>query len=101
MNYNADVIDKAAWALSGALMLLGIVVLGIIEILAGEPYGASTVEVTNDAGEVVNTMEPAIDPVIRTGLVILGLVVLLLWGLYRMAEPAAEQEIETSEITAD
>jgi hypothetical protein len=39
--------------------------------------------------------------VIRTGLVILGLVVLLLWGLYRMAEPAAEQEIETSEITAD
>lgn len=88
MNENFDAIDRAAMLLSGALMLLGIVVLGIVELLAGKPYGAAPL--TNDAGEVVAT--PFVDPNIRTGLVILGLVVLLLWGLYRLAKPRLADE---------
>ena len=76
-----DTIDKLAKGLGGALILVGVVVLGIVEILAGQPYGAAPV--TNDAGEVVAT--PMVDPTIRTGLVIAGLAVLLLWGLYKMA----------------
>ncbi|WP_267639856.1 hypothetical protein [Haloarchaeobius amylolyticus] len=78
-----EIIDKTAMGLSGALMFIGIVVLGIVEILAGKPYGASPVK--NDAGEIVAT--PAVDPALRTGLVILGLVILLLWGLYKMYQP--------------
>jgi hypothetical protein len=83
MQNNYTVIDKALLGLSGALGFIGIVGLGIVEILAGEPYGAAPV--TNDAGEVIAT--PAVDPVLRTGLVIAGLVVLLIWGLYRMSAP--------------
>ncbi|WP_135822137.1 hypothetical protein [Halostella litorea] len=85
MKSQFDTVDRAAMALSGGLMLLGIVVLGIVEILAGEPYGAAPV--TNDAGEVVAS--PAVDPTLRTGLVIAGLVVMLLWGVYRVATPEA------------
>lgn len=99
METNYTVIDKAALALSSALLLLGIVILGFVEVLTGQPYGAAPVEQTNEAGEVVNTLYPAIDPTLRTGLVIAGLVVLLLWGLYRMAGTPAEnverQPIET------
>lgn len=75
-----DPIDRAVLALSGGLVLLGIVVLGAVEVLAGQPYGASPV--TNDAGEVVAT--PLVDPTIRTGLVIAGLLVVLLYGAYRL-----------------
>ena len=92
-----DAIDRAATGLSFALMLLGIVVLGVVEVLAGQPYGAAPV--TNDAGEVVAT--PMVDPTIRTGLVILGLAVLLLWGVYRMVVPEAERTTERREVTAD
>lgn len=98
MNYTT--IDKAALGLGSALMLLGIVVLGIVELLAGQPYGAAPLEQTNEAGEVVATLYPAVDPVLRTGLVLAGLVVLLLWGVYRTidtpvetTEPAATETI--------
>jgi hypothetical protein len=83
-----DTIDRLAMGLSGALMLLGVVVLGVVEVLAGPPYGAAPV--TNDAGEVVAT--PMVDPAIRTGLVIAGLAILLLWGLYRMIQPGGTGE---------
>lgn len=92
-----DKIDRIALGLSGALMLLGIVVLGLIETLLGEPYGAAPL--TNDAGEVIAT--PAIDPNIRTGLVILGILVLMLWGLYKMATPMVEHERTPRQSTAD
>jgi len=82
--------DKAAMALSGGLMLVGIVVLGLVEILAGQPYGAAAV--TNEAGEVVAT--PAVPPALRTGLVLTGFGVLLLWGLVRYAV-APREEVET------
>jgi hypothetical protein len=92
-----DAIDRAAAGLSLVLMLLGIVVLGIVEILAGPPYGAAPV--TNDAGEVVAT--PMVDPALRTGLVVLGLAIFLLWGVYRMATPEDERAAERREVTAD
>lgn len=88
MTQHVDIVDKAAMGLSAALMLLGIVVLGIVEMLAGKPYGAAPL--TNEAGEVIAT--PAIDPTLRTGLVIAGLLVLLLWGLYRLVTPEIEPE---------
>jgi hypothetical protein len=42
-----------------------------------------------------------VDPTIRTGLVILGLAILLLWGVYRMATPEGERAAERREVTAD
>lgn len=83
MQQNYHAIDKLAMAVGGTLMLLGVVVLGFVEILGGEPYSAAPL--MNDAGEIVAT--PLVDPNIRTGLVILGFLVLLLWGFYRMASP--------------
>ena len=39
-------------ALGGGLMTLGIVVLGIVELLAGKPYGAAPL--TNEAGPMAD-----------------------------------------------
>ncbi|QZY01040.1 hypothetical protein K6T25_07520 [Halobaculum rubrum] len=78
-------------------MLLGVVILGLIEVLAGQPYGAAPL--TNEAGDVIAT--PAIDPVVRTGLVILGLVVLLMWGVYRAITVDPPADRTTTEVTAD
>lgn len=89
-------LDKAAMALSGALVLLGIVVLGIVELLDGAPF--SPVPLTNEAGEVIAS--PAVDANVRTGLVLLGLLVLLLWGLYRMAAPSLVYEERPREVPA-
>ncbi|MDG5778790.1 hypothetical protein VB773_03885 [Haloarculaceae archaeon H-GB2-1] len=98
MKSNIETIDKAAMALSGGLMLLGIVVLGFVELLDGAPYGAAPV--TNDAGEVVAT--PMVDPALRTGLVLLGMAVLLVWGLYRYTVPPMDvDEATATEMTAD
>jgi hypothetical protein len=93
---NYTTIDKAMLGLSGALTMLGVVVLGVVEILAGKPYGA--VPMTNDAGEVVAT--PAVDPTLRTGLVLAGLLVLFAWGVYRMLATDGAAAGETRRTTA-
>jgi hypothetical protein len=92
-----DIIDKAAMALSGGLIVLGTVVLGIVEILAGQPY--SPVPLTNDAGEIVAT--PMIDPTIRTGLVLAGIAVLGVYAAYTLVTPAPEETGTGREVTAD
>lgn len=99
MKSNIKGIDRLAMGLSGALVLLGVVVLGLVELLDGAPFGAAPV--TNDAGAIVAT--PLVDPNIRTGLVILGLLVLLLWGIYRMSLPTRFEVYEATreEVAAD
>ncbi|GAA0511895.1 hypothetical protein SAMN04488066_10491 [Halorubrum aquaticum] len=92
-----DIIDRAAMALSAGLMLLGTVVLGVVEILAGQPY--SPVQITNDAGEVVAT--PLIDPTLRTGLVLAGIAVLGLYAAYRLVTPMPEETAARKEVAAD
>jgi hypothetical protein len=43
-----------------------------------------------------------VDPNIRTGLVIAGLVVLLVWQIYRMAaRPDREETAQRADVTAD
>jgi len=81
-----NIVDRIALGLAGALFMLGIVVLGIVELLDGAPFGAAPT--TNEAGEIVAT--PMVDPTIRTGLVLAGLAVLALWGLYKVVTPYAE-----------
>ena len=92
-----DIIDKAAMALSAGLMLLGIVGMGILEILVGPPY--SPVPMTNDAGEVVAT--PLISPQVRTGVVLAGVAVLGLYAAYKIATPLADDAATGHETAAD
>ena len=80
---DVDLADRLAMALSGGLLLLGVVVTGLIETLDGAPRGAAPV--TNDAGEVI--AQPTIDPNIRTALVVAALLVLLMYAIYRLAVP--------------
>jgi len=94
---NPTIIDKLAMGLSGALLLLGIVVLGVIETAAGKPYGAAPL--TNEAGDVVAM--PLIDPNIRVGLVLAGLLVLALYGAYRFVTPYAGDQPQPTDVTAD
>jgi len=93
-----DIIRNAAMALGGGLMTLGIVVLGVVELLAGKPYGAAPL--TNEAGAVVAT--PAVDPALRTGLVLAGLAVLGLYAVYAAltAEEPADEAV-AAETMAD
>jgi hypothetical protein len=97
MTQTTTIVDRIAMGLSGALILLGVVVLGLIETLAGQPYGAAPV--TNDAGEIIAT--PMIDPTLRTGLVLAGLLVLAVWGAYKLATPVAGEARDRTERTAD
>ena len=92
-----DIIDKAAMALSAGLMLLGVVGMGLLELLVGAPY--SPVPVTNEAGEVVAT--PLISPQIRTGVVLAGLAVLGLYAAYKVVAPLAEDATSGHETVAD
>lgn len=87
-----NTIDRAAMLVGTGLMFVGIVVLGLVETLDGEPFGAAPL--TNDAGEVL--AQPTIDPNIRAGLVVAGLVVLGLCGIYKMAQPAPETDGATN-----
>jgi len=96
MTDTTNIVDRIAMGLSAALFTLGIVVLGIVELLDGAPFGASPT--TNDAGEIVAT--PLVDPNIRTGLVIAGLLVLALWGLYKVVTPYADEAATRRETAA-
>ena len=93
----ATIIEKAAMALSAGLILLGIVGMGLAEILAGEPYGPAPI--TNEAGDVVAT--PLISPEIRTGVVLAGIAVLGLYAAYKIATPLAEDAQTGHETVAD
>lgn len=99
INTDVDTIDKLAMGLSAVLAFLGLIGLGIIELLAGQPYNPAPL--TNDAGEVIAS--PAIDPSLRVGLVIAALLVLFLWGLYKMATstPARKLTSREHDVTAD
>ena len=89
--------DRAAMIVGGACIVLGTVVLGTLETIIGNP---SPVPVTNEAGEVLATTTFPVE--VRAGLVMLGLVVWLVYGLYRLVGPmgpAAGADVGTEPAT--
>ena len=92
-----DIIDTAARALSAGLMLFGIVVLGLVETLAGQPF--APVPMTNEAGDVVAT--PLISPEVRTGFVLAGIAVMGLYAAYRFVAPLPDDRGVSHETMAD
>ena len=83
MDSTLDTVDKAVLWTSTGLILTGVVVLGLVELVTGEPYVAAPI--TNEAGDVIAA--PTVDPAIRTGLVMAGVLLLMLYGAYKMAMP--------------
>ncbi|WP_187292618.1 hypothetical protein [Salinarchaeum sp. Harcht-Bsk1] len=67
--------------LGGALVAIGVVVLGALNTLTQNPH----MEQTNDAGAV--TAEPLVPADIRAYIILIGLALLLLYGLYKVATP--------------
>ncbi|ELZ40117.1 hypothetical protein C463_16492 [Halorubrum californiense DSM 19288] len=92
-----DIIDTAARALSAGLMLFGIVVLGLVETLAGQPFAPAPM--TNEAGDVIAT--PLISPEIRTGFVLAGIAVMGLYAAYRLVAPLPDDRDVSHETMAD
>lgn len=92
-----NTIDKAAMFLSTGLMFVGIVVLGFVETLTGQPHFPIA---TNRAGEVV--AYGTFGPTLRTGFVVAGLVVLLAYAVYKLATPVEPATDDTTDVrTAD
>ena len=90
-----DTIDTAAMALSAPWCCSASSSSASSKCSPATLHGAAPL--TNEASQVVAT--PAVDPALRTGLVVLGLVVLLLWGLYRLAAPGTTDEDVASDET--
>ncbi|MGA9399787.1 hypothetical protein [Haladaptatus sp.] len=74
-----SIVDKIAMVLGGGLILLGTVVLGFLDTFLGDPSAIST---TNDAGQVVTT--PAFPVEVRGTIIALGLVVFMLYAVYKL-----------------
>jgi hypothetical protein len=91
-----DTIDRVAIFLGTGLMFLGTVVLGFVETLTGQPR----FPVATEGGEVV--AYGTFGPMLRTGLVVAGLVVLLVYAGYKLAMPAEPATDDTTDVsTAD
>lgn len=97
-------VDKLAMGIGGGLIVFATVVLGIVELLAGNmaPLYRATVD-----GEAVtaitqsglpegatNIVAPVVPPNIRAYLIVAGLIV---FGLYAVYVIAARRSVETSE----
>lgn len=77
--------------LGGGLVLLGIVVAGFLETLVA-PH---TLEQASTTGDVV--VHTVISPTLRASLIALGLVIWLLYVLYRLANPRTGADSDTTE----
>lgn len=79
MNNNTlSTADRIAMLVGGGLIAFGTIVLGFLNVIANSPH-----MVVMEEGQVV--AEPLITPDIRAYLVLLGLLVWLLYGLYKVA----------------
>lgn len=78
MNTNTlSTADRIAMLVGGGLIVFGTIVLGFINVITNSPH-----LVVMEEGQVV--AEPLITPDIRAYLVLLGLLVWLLYGLYKV-----------------
>ncbi|WP_418281746.1 hypothetical protein [Halorubrum sp. DTA98] len=75
-----DTADGIAMALGGGLIALGIVVMGLINELAGSPHVP-----IEEEGAIVAT--PIVAPELRAYLIALGLLVWVVYAMYKLASP--------------
>ena len=83
MGTDTTTADRIAMALGGGLVLVGIAVMGFVNVIAGAPHLP-----VEEEGAIVAT--PVVAPELRAGLVAAGLVVWLVYGLYTLASPPTD-----------
>ncbi|MDY6819343.1 MAG: hypothetical protein SVG88_11835 [Halobacteriales archaeon] len=89
-------VDSIAMALGGGLIFLGLVVLGVLEAIIGNPHA---VPQTNDAGKVVATT--TFDPTLRAAIIALGMLIWLLYGLYKVVGGRVERATDKRTVVTD
>ncbi|APW98678.1 hypothetical protein CHINAEXTREME_13210 [Halobiforma lacisalsi AJ5] len=94
MTTTTDVVDRIAMGLGGGLMLLGIVVMGLINDLAGAPHVP-----VEEEGAIVAT--PVVSPDLRAYLIALGLLVWFVYGVYKLTSAPPTAEIDSPAAPAD
>lgn len=109
MSNITDTADRIAMVLGGGLILLGIVVMGLINELAGAPHlfvvddGTETTQVVSpgivDGGTVVAT--PVVSPEIRAYVIALGLLVLAVYAVYKLTSPPPVTNVDQPATPAD
>jgi hypothetical protein len=111
-NTDLDLADKVAMYVGGGLVALGIVVMGLLNVLVGNESALYAYEVTRNGqtttGHAISpglapegaqiVSSPLFDPNVRASIVVLGLVVFGLYAVYRAAvhragERAAERSV--------
>ena len=88
--------DRMAMLLGGGLIVLGTIVLGFFEAILGTP---NTMPVTNDAGEV--TAATTFDPQLRAYIIAAGLIVWLVYVVYKVAQPTPPETSDPTPSGAD
>lgn len=68
--------DRIAMLVGGGLIAIGVIVLGFLNVITNNPH----MEVIEDG---VVTAEPLVPPDIRAYLILLGLLVWLLYGIFK------------------
>lgn len=81
MTRDLTLADRIAMILGGGLMLLGTAGLGLIEVLAGPPFAPVTGDGAIASGAVFG-------PDLRAYLVVIGMLILGLYAIYRVIAPA-------------
>ena len=76
-------VDRIAMVLGGGLILVGIAVMGLINVISGAPHLP-----VEEEGAIVAT--PVVAPELRAGLVAVGLAVWFVYGLYTLTSPPAD-----------
>ena len=81
-------------ALGGGLILVGIAVLGVINVVSGAPHLP-----VEEEGVVVAT--PVVAPELRAAIVAAGLAVWFVYGLYTLASPPPIGERDQPSVPTD
>ncbi|MFB6101126.1 MAG: hypothetical protein ABEJ73_01000 [Haloplanus sp.] len=103
-----DLADKIAMYVGGGLVVLGVVVLGIINVLAGAESPLYAYEVTQngepttghalapgmapEGAEIIHS--PLFDPNLRAYIIALGLIIFGLYAVYRLFVHSTEDSLE-------
>ena len=87
-------VDRIAMVLGGGLILVGIAVMGLINVIAGAPHLP-----VEEEGAIVAT--PIVAPELRAGVIAIGLGVWLVYGLYTLTSPPADGGPDTPAAPTD
>jgi len=103
---NLNTMDRIAMYLGGGLIILAIPVMGVIVTLAGSMSPLYSFTAGDASGTVLNpamapegaqiVSSPVFDPILRGYLILLGLIIFMLLGIYKLFSPASDTSSTTT-----